>query len=147
MAHNDMDILCDFYDNVIDTMADVNTKLKSGDGKIRPADADFVEKLTKSAQNLTTTMAMIEQSEMDNYSQDYRGSMRSRDDRSMMNGTSRARGRMNAPRDSRGRYSGNYSREDEMRDMADNIRDRMRDMPEDMRRSAEDFVSRLERKM
>jgi hypothetical protein len=29
-------------------------------------------------------------------------------------------------------------------DMADNIRRRMRDMPEDMRRSAEDFVSRLE---
>lgn len=43
-------------------------------------------------------------------------------------------------RDRRGRFSGN----DEAMDMADNIRRRMRDMPEDMRRSAEDFVSRLE---
>ncbi len=148
MAHNDMDTLCEFYDNIINTMDDVNIKLKASDGKIRPADAEFVEKLTKSAQNLTTTMAMIEQSEMDEYSQqDYGNSMRSRNDRPMAsgNGTSRARGRRNAPRDGRGRYSGNYSREEEMREMAENIRDRMRDMPEDMRRSAEDFASRLER--
>lgn len=143
MAHKEMDILFEFYDNVLDTMDDVNEKLKSGDGKIRPSDSEFVEKLTKSAQNLVTTMAMVEQSE-DEFYKDYGSSMRNRDGRSMAGGTSRARGRRNTSRDGRNRYSGNYSRDEEMQDMADNIRDRMRDMPEDMRRSAEDFVTRLE---
>lgn len=136
MAHNDIEVLCDFYDSIINTMEDVNKKLKAGDGMIRPSDAEYVERLSKAAQNAATTMAMIEHSEMDEYSQD-RGSYLSRDDRSMMDGgTSRARGRRNAPRDSMGRYSGDYSREyqDEARSMSDNIRSRMRsrDMQGDM---------------
>lgn len=142
MAHNEMDILCEFYDNVLDTMDDVNEKLKTGGGKIRPSDSEFVEELTKSAQNLVTTMAMIEQSEPEAFSSDYGSSMRNRNGWSMAGGASRARGRRNASRDGRGRYS----RDEEMQDMAENIRDRMRDMPEDMRRSAEDFVMRLERR-
>lgn len=136
MAHNDIEVLCDFYDSIINTMEDVNKKLKAGDGMIRPSDAEYVERLSKAAQNAATTMAMIEHSEMDEYSQD-RGSYLSRDDRSMMDGgTSRTRGRRNAPRDSMGRYSGDYSREyqDEARSMSDNIRSRMRsrDMQNDM---------------
>lgn len=129
MAHNDREVLCDFYDSIIDTIEDVNKKLKAGDGMIRPSDAEYVERLSKAAQNAATTLAMIEHSEMEDYSQDYRGSALSRDDYSMMDGgTSHARGRRNAPRDSMGRYSGDYSREyqDEARSMSDNIRSRMR---------------------
>lgn len=149
MAHNAYDTLCDFYDHVIDTMEDVNTKLKSSDGKIRPADSGFVKDLSEAAKDLTTTMAMLEHAEeVYPASQEYRGDM-SRG-YPYDEDTSRARGHRNAPRDARGRFSGSYSREDEMRDMASNIRNRMRDwrdMPEDMRRSAEDFASRLENRM
>lgn len=137
MAHNDKEILCDFYDNIIDTIEDVNKKLKAGDGMIRPTDAEYVENLSKAAQNAATTLTMIEHSEMEDYSQEYRGSYLSRDDRSMMDGgSSNARGRRNAPRDSMGRYSGEYSREysNEARSMSDNIRRRMRnrEMQEEM---------------
>lgn len=138
MSHSgnkEMDIICDFYDNIVDSIEDVNNKLKAGDGKIRSADSEYIKNLSKALYNVNVTVAMLEHENDERYSPEYSMGMgmRSRQDGNG-GGTSRRE------RDRRGRFSGN----DEAMDMADNIRRRMRDMPEDMRRSAEDFVSRLE---
>jgi hypothetical protein len=138
MSHSgskEMEIICDFYDNIVDSIEDVNNKLKAGDGKIRSADSEYIKNLSKALYNVNVTVAMLEHENDEQYSPEYSMGMgmRSRQDGNG-GGTSRRE------RDRRGRFSGN----DEAMDMADNIRRRMRDMPEDMRRSAEDFVSRLE---
>lgn len=144
MAHTEMEIVCEFYDNVLDTMESINAKIKNGEAKMRPEDSGYIKNLSESAMSLTTTIAMIERSQEDR-SEDYRGDMRSYDDAPIMHRASGA-GRRNARRDSMGRYS----REEEMRSMSDNVRRRLRDnpdMPEDVRKSAEDLVSRLDRRM
>ena len=122
---NDLHELCETISREI---GDANEKIRAAGGKLSGGDYDTIDKLTHSLKSIKATIAMMEDEDgysnraypmggSYRYSRDgssYRdgmgGSYRSRDGRSMnRNGgsyRSYARGRMNARRDSMGRYSG-----------------------------------------
>lgn len=138
---NDLHEMCETIARALNA---ANEKIRNAGGKLSAADVDYVDKLTHALKSIKSTIAMMEESEAEeysNYSRDggsYRGYSRG----------SYARGRMNAKRDSMGRYSGEYSRE--YRDgysrggsMADQLRDMMQDAPDD--RTRQEFQRMIEK--
>lgn len=137
---NDLHELCETISREI---ADANEKIRSAGGKLTAGDVDYIDKLTHTLKSIKATVAMIE--DEDGYSNrmypDMGGSYRgySRNNR---NGYSRARGRMNARRDSMGRYSGGYSRDD---GMVEELRSLMEDAPnEAIKRDIQRIVDKIE---
>ena len=108
---------------------------------------EVVDKLAHAAKNLCKVIE-----DMDEYSNDdgmsNRMSRRSYADGSYMDRESYARGRMNAPRDSMGRYSGarGYSRhnEDKAIQVLDDLRGIVRDLPKDAKYDIEQIIKKHE---
>lgn len=114
-------------------------------GELTAGSLDVVDKLTHTMKNLDRIIETYEEdgeyssrSYPDGMGGSYRGY--SRENGRM--GRSYARGRMNARRDSMGRYSGNYSRDN---GMADELRELMDDAPNDaIKRDIQRLVDKLE---
>lgn len=137
---NDLHELCETISREI---ADANEKIRSAGGKLSGGDYDTIDKLTHALKSIKATIAMIE--DEDGYSNrtypDMGGSYRGYS-RNSRNGYSRARGRMNARRDSMGRYSGGYSRDD---GMVEELRGLMEDAPnETIKRDIQRIVDKIE---
>jgi len=107
-------------------------------GELSTGSLDVVDKLSHALKSITTVIAMEEAEQ--GHSGRY-------------DGNSYARGRMNAKRDSMGRYSrdyrgGRYSREysGAVEDMADQLRDLMEDAPNDqVRHEIKSLISKIEK--
>ena len=105
-------------------------------GKLAAGDVDYVDKLTHALKSTKATIAMMEEEGGEEYSGYYPG----------MNGVAYRgsyRGRMNARRDSMGRYSGErgYSRAG----LADELRDLMREAPEEHKQDFQRLIDKMER--
>lgn len=139
---NELHELCETISREI---ADANEKIRNAGGKLTAGDADYIDKLTHSLKSIKATIAMMEdegeysgRSYADGQGGSYRGY--SRENGRM--GRSYARGRMNAPRDSMGRYSGRYSRDN---GMVDELRELMEDAPnEAIKRDIQRLVEKME---
>lgn len=105
-------------------------------GELSAGSLDIVDKLSHTIKNLDKIIEKYEDGEYSNRGMSYRG--RSYDDGYMYRGGSYARNRM---RDSRGRYSSEYSRN---ADMIDRLRDLMNEAPDDRSRQE---IQRLVTKM
>ena len=142
-TYTDLEELCG---TVSKELEKANKKIASS-GSLSAGDVDYVDKLTHTLKSIKTTMAMIEADE---------GYSSAPYDRTY--GTSYARGRRNAPRDSMGRYSGEDRRYSERgaergyssrysRDngMADDLREMMQDAPNDtIRRELQKVIDKIE---
>lgn len=129
--------LHELCDTLSKELEEVNDKIRRGGG-MSAGDLETVDKLTHALKSIKTTIAMMEAE--DGYSgayypHYYRG------------GRSYASGRMNARRDSMGRYSRNdgYSYADGMDALLDEMRGMLSGLPEDKRRKAERLMDELER--
>lgn len=131
-----MDIkdLHEICETVSRAIASANEKIRGAGGKLSAGDADYIDKLLHSLKSVKAVIKMEEEADMDDgysermYSRGYdRGSYRGGYD-----GGSYGRGRMNARRDSMGRYSGNdgYSRGN----MVDDLRELMMNAPDEQTR-------------
>ena len=132
MAHwtDDLEDLCEV---ITDEIAKANKKLEQGGGELSAGDIEYIDKLTHALKSIKTTLAMSDYSE-ENYS----------------NGGSYARGRgSNVRRDSMGRYSrqGGYSGDEDIEEMANNIRQSMQQMSPELKREAHKFLRKLEQDM
>ena len=114
-----------------------NDKIRAAGGAITPADLDYVDKLTHSIKSVKTTIAMIEgEGDMD-LGPMKGGYYSGRPDYSY-------RGRMNARRDSMGRYSRTpgYSRHG---DMIDELYELMNNAPDEQtRQEMQRMINRME---
>lgn len=139
---NDLHELCETISNEI---AESNEKIRAAGGKITAGDVDYIDKLTHTMKSIKATIAMMEDEE--GYSNrmypmtggSYRGG-----NGGSYRGGSYARGRMNARRDSMGRYSreAGYSRDD---GMVDELRDLMEDAPNDaVKRDIKKLIDKME---
>ena len=117
---NDLHELCETISREI---ADANEKIRAAGGKLSAGDVDYIDKLTHTMKSIKGTIAMME--DEDGYSSAPRpdgmggmmnGSYRGYS-RNSYRGGSYARGRMNARRDSMGRYSGDDGMVEELRSM------------------------------
>ena len=124
-------------------LSEANEKIRQAGGKMSGSDLDYIDKLTHALKSIKTTIAMMEADEgasgrMYPY---YGGSY---NDGSYNNGSYRgrssyARGRMNARRDSMGRYSGDDN-------MVTELRELMQDAPDEQtRKEFERFIQKIER--
>ena len=139
----DLNELCDTLSRAIAT---ANEKIRNAGGKLSAGDSDYIDKLTHSLKSVKAVMKMEEEAEMDDgYSERMysRGYDRGGSYRGSYDGGSYGRGRMNARRDSMGRYSSNdgYSRGGSM---VDELRDLMQDAPDEQTRQE---MQRLIQKM
>ena len=133
---NDLHDLCDTISREI---GDVNEKIRAAGGKLSGGDYDVIDKLTHTLKSIKATIAMMEdegdysnRAYPDGMGGSYRGYSRT------MNGGSYARGRMNARRDSMGRYS----RDD---GMVEELRGLMNDAKNDtIRRDIQRLVEKIE---
>ena len=144
---NDLHELCETISNEI---AESNEKIRAAGGKLSAGDVDYIDKLTHTLKSIKATVAMME--DEDGYSNRggsyrmypmYGGSYRNGNGGSNRGG-SYARGRMNARRDSMGRYSreAGYSRDD---GMVDELRDLMEDAPnEAVKRDIQKLIDKME---
>lgn len=124
-------------------LSEANEKIRQAGGKMSGSDLDYIDKLTHALKSIKTTIAMMEADEgtsgrMYPY---YGGSY---NDGSYNNGgsyrgrSSYARGRMNARRDSMGRYSGDDN-------MVAELRELMEDAPDErMKQEFQRFISKIE---
>lgn len=129
-----------------------NEKIRSAGGKLSNSDVDYIEKLTHSLKSVKGVMKMEEESEMmdDSYSErgysrgyDRGGSYRG----SYNDGYSMARGRMNARRDSMGRYSRGEDGYSRGGNMVDELRSLMMDAPDDQtRQEMQRLISKMEQR-
>ena len=139
----DLHELCEMYGDWIHEAKD---KLRRSGSSVSPADADYLDKLTHSLKSIKTTVAMMESEDEGGYSGRYMmpryGYTYEGDG---YGGMSRA-GRMNAKRDSMGRYSRDgYSYADSIDGLIDEMRGMMGDLPEEKRREVERFVNKMDR--
>lgn len=143
----DLRELCEIVSRAI---TQANEKIRAAGGKLSAGDADYIDKLTHILKSVKGVIKMEEESEMnDGYSErmysrgyDRGGSYRG----SYNDGYSMARGRMNARRDSMGRYSSNdgYSRGG---NMVDELRDLMQDAPNDqVRQEMQRLIDKMEQR-
>ena len=111
-------------------------------GELTAGSLDVVDKLAHTIKNLDKIIETYEEEEgysSRSYPDGMGGSYARRYSRE---GRSYARGRMNAPRDARGRYSGNYSRDD---GMVEELRELMQDAPnEAIKRDIQRLVDKIE---
>lgn len=131
--HNTYEDLEELCGTVSKELEKANKKLN---GNMSAGDVEYLDKLTHMLKSIKTTMAMIDSEE--GYSGYTDG-----------NTYASARGRMNAPRDSRGRYSGDYSRRYRgySRDdgMIEELRGLMENASDDRtRQEFQKFISRIE---
>ena len=129
----DLHEICEIVSRAI---AQANEKIRAAGGKLSTGDADYMDKLTHILKSVKGVIKMEEESEMDDgYSERMysRGYDRGGSYRGSYDGGSYGRGRMNARRDSMGRYSSDdgYSRGG---NMADELRDMMSMAPDDQTR-------------
>lgn len=141
--------LCETITRELD---DANEKIRKAGGKLSAGDVDYIDKLTHALKSIKTTVAMMEaeSEEGGGYSGHYMmprygyayAEGRGRSDN--YGGMSNA-GRMNARRDSMGRYSreGGYSYADDMEQTKDEIRELAQKMPEEHRRKIERALDEL----
>ena len=140
----DLNELCDTLSRAIAT---ANEKIRNAGGKLSAGDSDYIDKLTHSLKSVKAVMKMEEEAEMDDgYSERMysRGYDRGGSYRGSYDGGSYGRGRMNARRDSMGRYSSNdgYSRGGSM---VDELRDMMNDVPDaDTRQELQNLIRKME---
>lgn len=143
----DLHEMCEVVSRAI---AQANEKIRAAGGKLSTGDADYIDKLTHILKSVKGVIKMEEESEMDDgysermYSRGYDrgGSYRG----SYNDGGSYGRGRMNARRDSMGRYSSNdgYSRGG---NMVDELRDLMQDAPNDqVRQEMQRLIDKMEQR-
>lgn len=149
---NDLHELCETISREI---GEANEKIRKAGGKLTAGDVDYIDKLTHAMKSIKATIGMMEDEEGGEYSGraysdgmggSYRGG-RGGSYRGpyMGGGTSFARGRMNARRDSMGRYSGNYSRDG---GMAEELRELMEDAPnETIKRDLQRVLDKIEQQM
>lgn len=135
--------LHELCDTISEAIAEANEKIRSGGGKLTAGDVDYVDKLTHALKSVKATISMIEDEDGASgyYPMSYDMSNRYSRNRSY------ARGRTNARRDSMGRYSGNYSRENYSRDgaMVDELRELMEDAPDEQtRQEFQKFIRKIE---
>lgn len=142
--------LYDLKDMLCKELKEYGTK-----GELSAGTLDVVDKLTHTMKNLDKIIEAYEEEE--GYSSasrpdgmggmtdgSYRYSRNGGNYRGMYRG-SYARGRMNARRDSMGRYSGNYSRDD---GMVEELRGLMEDAPnESIKRDIQRLVDKIEQQM
>lgn len=124
-------------------LSEANEKIRQAGGKMSGSDLDYVDKLTHAIKSIKTTIAMMEADEGASgrmypmypyYGGSYNGSYDDGRGRS-----SYARGRMNARRDSMGRYSGDDN-------MVAELRELMQDAPDEQtRKEFERFIQKIER--
>lgn len=139
---NDLHELCETISREI---AEANDKIRAAGGKLSAGDVDYIDKLTHTLKSVKATIAMME--DEDGYSSatyPNGGSYARRGGYSREGGYngSYARGRMNARRDSMGRYSGRYSRDD---GIVEELRSLMEDAPnESIKRDIQRIVDKIE---
>ena len=152
MAHwtKDLEELCE---KISDEISDANKKLNNNGGAMTAGDVEYIDKLTHTLKSIKTVLAM---SEYDDYSQagnsneSYaRGGRGGNSNRggsyeSYEGGMSNARGRgRNARRDSRGRYSSEYSRGKE--ELTEQLYELMEQAPDEhTRKEFERFIQKME---
>ena len=136
--------LYELCDTVSRAISQANEKIRGAGGKLTTGDADYMDKLAHILKSVKAVIKMEEEADMDDgysergYSRDpMRGySRRGYDDGAY------SRGRMNARRDSMGRYSRGYSNHG---DMVDELRELMQDAPNDqVRQEMQRLVQKLE---
>lgn len=143
----DLNELCETISRAINQ---ANEKIRGAGGKLSAGDAEYVNRLAHTLKSIKSVIKMEEESEMDDgysermYSRGYDrgGSYRG----SYNDGGSYGRGRMNARRDSMGRYSSNdgYSRGG---NMVDELRDLMQDAPNDqVRQEMQRLIDKMEQR-
>lgn len=109
---------------------------------------DLVDKLAHAAKNICKVIESCEESysNTDGMNRSYRGT--SYRDNSYADGRSYARGRMNAPRDTMGRYSGmdGYSRHggEKAIEILDDLRGIVRELPSDAKHAVERIIKQHE---
>lgn len=146
--------LCETITRELD---DANEKIRKAGGKLSAGDVDYIDKLTHALKSIKTTVAMMEAEgeEGGGYSGHYmmpRYGYAYNDGRSYADGRGRSdnyggmsnAGRMNARRDSMGRYSGRgYSYADDMEATKEEMRELAQKMPEEHRRKIERALDEL----
>lgn len=135
-------------------LEDVSQKIRSAGGSMSAGDLELVDKLTHALKSIKTTMAMMESEDEGGYSGHYMMPRYAYNDgRSYADGMGRSdgyggmsrAGRMNARRDSMGRYSRNYSYADGIDGILDEMRGMMDQLPEEKRREVQRFVDKMDR--
>lgn len=135
-----LETLHDLCEVISRELEDANEKIRKAGGKISAGDLEYIDKLTHSLKSIKATIAMMEAEDEDGYSN--RGYM------PYYGGGMSYAGRMNAKRDSMGRYSresrdysrnhGNgYSYAEDMEQTREEMRELAQKMPEAHRRKIE----------
>lgn len=125
----DLHELCETLSREI---GEANDKIRKAGGKLSAGDLEYVDKLTHALKSVKATIAMMED-------EGYSGRM------AYDNGSHPYHSY--ARRDSRGRYSGRYSRDGYSResDMVAELRELMEDAPDDRTRAEfQRFISKIE---
>lgn len=131
-------------------LEDANEKIRSAGGKVSAGDVDYIDKLTHSLKSIKTTIAMMESEDEGGYSGRYMPMYGVSHERGSNRENSYARG-SNVRRDSMGRYSRGYSRNDGysyaegIDELLTEMRGMMGDLPEEKRREVQRFVDKMER--
>lgn len=139
--HDKIEMLHELCDTISRELDEANEKIRKAGGKLSAGDIDYIDKLTHSLKSVKTTLAMMEAEDDDGYSgrMPYNMGYYSR---TMDRGNSYARGR-NARRDSMGRYSRNYSRDE---GMVEQLREIMEDAPsEHIRQKIQNVIMEMEK--
>lgn len=155
MAHwkKDLEELCE---KISDEISDANKKLNNNGGGMSAGDVEYIDKLTHIMKSIKTVLAMAEYDDYseeggsyESYARGGRGGRGGNSNRggsyeSYEGGMSNARGRgRNARRDSRGRYSSEYSRGKE--EMTEQLYELMEQAPDERtRKEFEKFIEKIE---
>jgi hypothetical protein len=123
---------------LMEELEDYSKKIEKSDG-MSAGDLEAIDKLTHALKSVKTTIAMVEAD--GGYSERYPYWGGSYADNEQ--GNANARGRMNARRDSMGRYSGNYSYADGMAELLDEMRSMLPNLTDEKRRKAEQLMDQL----
>lgn len=138
--------LHELCETISSAITEANEKIRAAGGKLTAGDVDYVDKLTHAMKSVKAVIGMMDE-EGEGYSGNdggYRAPYDGRSYRGSYNGGSYARGRMNARRDSMGRYSGErgYSRDG----LADELRELMQEAPDErIRQEFQRLIEKLER--
>lgn len=134
-----MDYIKDLHElceTLSEAIREANEKIRSSGGKLTSGDTTYIDQLTHALKSVKATIAMMEDEGYSGYypmSYDNQGGNRSY--------------RSYARRDSRGRYSGRYSREGYSRggDMVTELRELMQDAPDERTKDEfRRFISKIE---
>lgn len=142
----DLNELCETISRAINQ---ANEKIRGAGGKLSAGDAEYVNRLAHTLKSIKSVIKMEEEAEMDDgYSERMysRGYDRGGSYRGSYDGGSYGRGRMNARRDSMGRYSSNdgYSRGGSM---VDELRELMNDAPDnETRQEMQRLIQKMEQR-